>query len=148
MAKFYFAEILLGIEYLHSNNIVYRDLKPENVLIDIDGHIKLADFGLSKFFKRDELSYSFCGSPEYMCPEILKREGHNHMIDFYTMGVILFEMMTGLPPFYTNNKSEMTKRILESELNYPSHLNPEVVDLMKRLLERNPAKRLGSVNGV
>jgi serine/threonine protein kinase len=83
-----------------------------------------------------------------MCPEILKREGHNHMVDYYTLGAILFEMMTGLPPYYTNNKSEMTKRILESELNYPSHLNSEVIDLMKGLLERNPSKRLGSGNGI
>ena len=134
MAKFYFAEIVLGLEFLHSKNIVYRDLKPENVLIDIDGHLKLADFGLSKIFKRDERSFSFCGSPEYMCPEILKREGHTHMVDIYTLGAILFEMLTGLPPFYTNNKSEMTKRILESELIYPSHLNFDAVELMKGLL--------------
>ncbi len=83
-----------------------------------------------------------------MCPEILKREGHNHMVDYYTLGAILFEMLTGLPPYYTNNKSEMTKRILESELNYPSHLNSEVIDLMKGLLERNPSKRLGSGKGI
>jgi len=133
---------------LHSKNIVYRDLKPENVLIDVDGHIKIADFGLSKIFKLDERSHSFCGSPEYMCPEILKREGHNHMVDYYTLGAILFEMLTGLPPYYTNNKCEMTKRILESELTFPSHMNPVVVSLISRLLERNPAKRLGSVNGI
>lgn len=148
LAKFYFAEILLGIEYLHSKKIVYRDLKPENVLIDVDGHIKLADFGLSKIFKPQERSFSYCGSPEYMCPEILKREGHNHMVDYYTMGALLYEMLTGLPPFYTNNKSEMTKRILESELTYPSNLNPVVVNLIARLLERNPQKRLGSQRGM
>lgn len=135
LAKFYFAEILLGIEFLHSKNIVYRDLKPENVLIEVDGHIKLADFGLSKQFKRDERSFSYCGSPEYMCPEILKREGHNHMVDYYTLGAILYEMLTGLPPFYTNNKSEMTKRILDAELTFPSHVNPEAVSLMTALLE-------------
>lgn len=144
MSKFYFAEILLGLEYLHSKNIVYRDLKPENVLIDMDGHIKIADFGLSKIFKTDERSFSFCGSPEYMCPEILRREGHNHMVDYYTLGALLYEMLTGLPPYYTNNKSEMTRRILESELNFPSHLNPETISLMKGLLERSPGKRLGS----
>lgn len=115
---------------MHDNQIVYRDLKPENVLIDIDGHVKLADFGLSKRFERGEKSYSYCGSPEYMCPEILKREGHNHMVDYYTLGVILYEMLTGLPPFYTNNKSEMRKRILESELTFPKYLSPESVDLL------------------
>ncbi len=148
MSKFYFAEILLGLEYLHSKNIVYRDLKPENVLIDTDGHVRLADFGLSKIFKRDERSFSLCGSPEYMCPEILKREGHNHMVDYYTLGAILYEMLTGFPPYYTNNKSERTRRILESELTFPTNINHEVVDLMKGLLERNPFKRLGSKNGV
>ena len=148
MAKFYFAEILLGLDFLHSKSIVYRDLKPENVLLDIDGHIKLGDFGLSKIFKKDERSFSFCGSPEYMCPEILKREGHTHMVDYYTLGAILFEMLTGLPPFYTNNKSEMRKRILEAELNYPDHLNKEVIMLMRGLLTRNPMKRLGSVGGI
>jgi serine/threonine protein kinase len=147
MAKFYFAEIILGLNFLHSNNVVYRDLKPENVLIDVDGHVKLADFGLSKIFKTDERSFSFCGSPEYMCPEILKREGHNHMVDYYTLGAILYEMLTGLPPYYTNNKNEMTRRILDAELSYPSNLNPEVVELMKGLLDRNPNKRLGSKKG-
>ena len=148
LAKFYFAEILIGIEYLHSKNIVYRDMKPENVLIDVDGHIKLADFGLSKIFKTDERSFSFCGSPEYMCPEILKREGHNHMVDYYTLGAILFEMLTGFPPYYTNNKSEMTRRILESDLSFPSNLNPDAISLMSGLLERNPSKRIGFKNGV
>ncbi len=128
--------------------MVYRDLKPENVLIDTDGHLKLADFGLSKIFKSGESSFSFCGSPEYMCPEILKREGHNHMVDFYTLGAILFEMLTGLPPFYTNNKSEMPRRIIESELTFPQNLNPVVVDLMRGLLEKNQSKRLGSKNGI
>jgi serine/threonine protein kinase len=125
---------LLGIEYLHSKNIVYRDLKPENVLIDIDGHIKIADFGLSKIFKEEERSFSFCGSPEYMCPEILKREGHNHMVDYYTLGAILYEMLTGLPPYYSHNKSEMTMLILESTLKFPDYLNPDAVHLIKALL--------------
>ena len=107
MAKFYFAEILLALEYLHSKNIVYRDLKPENILFDLDGHLKLADFGLSKWLKKEEMTNSFCGSPEYMCPEILKRDGHNSMVDYYTLGALLFEMLTGLPPHYCENKNEM-----------------------------------------
>jgi serum/glucocorticoid-regulated kinase 2 len=118
------------------------------VLIDIDGHLKLADFGLSKIFKQDEISFSFCGSPEYMCPEILKREGHNRVVDFYTLGAILYEMLTGLPPYYTNNKGEMTMRILESELTFPAHVSPVCIGLIKGLLERNPNKRLGSKQGV
>ena len=142
MAKFYFAEIVIGLEYLHSKNVVYRDLKPENVLIDIDGHIKLADFGLAKEMKQHERTFSFCGSPEYMCPEILNWEGHDFKVDIYTLGAVLYEMLTGLPPHYTNNKGEMTRRILEAELNFPEHLNRDVVDLMSSLLSRNPKKRL------
>jgi serine/threonine protein kinase len=147
LSKFYFAEILLGIEFLHSKSIVYRDLKPENVLIDIDGHIKIADFGLSKILTQTR-SYSFCGSPEYMCPEILRRDGHNHMVDYYTLGAILFEMLTGLPPYYTINKGEMTRSILEANLVYPEHVNKEAVDLISKLLVRNPNERLGSKGGV
>lgn len=134
LAKFYFVEILLGIEYLHSKDTVYRDLKPENVLIDIDGHVRLADFGLSKIIKRYERSYSFCGSPEYMCPEILKREGHNYLVDYYTLGVLLYEMLTGLPPYYNSNKNEMSRNILEADLTYPKYLNSDAISLIKGLL--------------
>ena len=80
----------MGLEYLHSKNIAYRDLKPENILIDVDGHIKIADFGLSTYIKKLEKSYSFCGSPEYMCPEMLRNEGHNIMVDYYTLGALLY----------------------------------------------------------
>jgi len=105
-AKFYFSEILLGLEYIHSKGIVYRDLKPENVLLDIDGHLKLADFGLSKYLpSMDSLTNSFCGSPEYMSPEMLMGYGHGFAIDYYSLGAILFEMLTGLPPFYSTDRN-------------------------------------------
>ena len=106
MAKFYFAEILLGLEYIHKQGVAYRDLKPENVLIDIDGHIKLADFGLSKNLPTpDSLTNSFCGSPEYMSPEMLMGYGHGISVDYYSLGAILFEMLTGLPPFYSTDRN-------------------------------------------
>jgi len=105
-AKFYFAEILLGLEFIHSKGIVYRDLKPENVLIDIDGHAKLADFGLSKVLASHEtLTNSFCGSPEYMSPEMLLGTGHGFGVDYYSLGAILYEMLTGLPPFYSTDRN-------------------------------------------
>mmetsp|Transcript_16991 Transcript_16991/g.16860 ORF Transcript_16991/g.16860 Transcript_16991/m.16860 type:complete len:178 (-) Transcript_16991:475-1008(-) len=107
-AKFYFGEILLGLEYLHGRDIVYRDLKPENVLLDIDGHIKITDFGLSKENIRNrERTYSYCGSPEYMCPEMLQKAGHGRGVDFYSLGSLLYEMLTGLPPFYDPDKQKM-----------------------------------------
>lgn len=148
IAKFYFAEIVVALEYLHNNNIVYRDLKPENILFDEEGHIRIADFGLSKKFMRGERSYTYCGSPEYMCPEILKKEGHNHMVDYYTMGVLLYEMIAGVPPFYTNNKEEMKRRILEAELTFPARFGEVLKDLISKLLNRDPRQRIGSVKGM
>lgn len=88
--------------YLHSKGIIYRDIKPENILLDIDGHIRIADFGLSKPKRtRDSLAHSFCGSPEYMAPEMLTRKGHNYQVDHYCLGALLHELITGLPPFYS-----------------------------------------------
>ena len=105
VARFYFAEILLGIEYLHSQKVLYRDLKPENILIDLDGHIKITDFGLSKdnFGSRDRTN-SFCGSPEYMSPEMLTSDFHTRMVDFYSLGALLYEMLIGLPPYYSTDR--------------------------------------------
>lgn len=90
--------------YLHQQNIIYRDLKPENLLISHDGHIKIADFGLSKGgMNNREVTYSFCGSTEYMPPEMILKTGHSYPVDFYTLGALLYELVTGLPPFYSQN---------------------------------------------
>lgn len=102
-AKFYFAEILLGLEYIHAQNVLYRDLKPENIFIDIDGHIKLADFGLSKVQVPNVLNQTYCGSAEYMSPEMLNGETYSFGIDYYSLGAVLYEMVTGLPPFYSTD---------------------------------------------
>ncbi|CDW83472.1 UNKNOWN [Stylonychia lemnae] len=150
-AKFYFAEILLGLEFIHSKGIVYRDLKPENVLLDIDGHIKLADFGLSKYLPSlMSLTNSFCGSPEYMSPEMLNGQGHGFAVDYYSLGAILFEMLTGLPPFYSTDRMQMYQDIVDSNLSYPDYLNLQVVDLLKKLLCKDQAQRLSfnSINKI
>ena len=106
--KFYFEEILLALEYLHSKNILYRDLKPENILIDLNGHLHLTDYGLCKEgLKSSELTYSFCGSPEYMSPEVINGTGYSYATDFYNLGAFLYEMITGLPPFYSADMQEM-----------------------------------------
>lgn len=111
-ARFYFLEILIGLDYIHSKNVVYRDLKPENLLIDAEGHIKIADFGLSKpILNYKTHSFSFCGSPEYMAPEMLLkyifkivRKGHNYLLDYYCLGALLYELVVGVPPYYSTNQ--------------------------------------------
>lgn len=129
IARFYFCEILLGIEQLHQSNIMYRDLKPENILIDLDGHVRITDFGLSKDnFKKRDRAQSFCGSPEYMSPDMLSKEYHTRMVDYYSLGALLFELLTGLPPFYSHNRDEMYHNIVNKELTvFPPHLSKEAI---------------------
>jgi serum/glucocorticoid-regulated kinase 2 len=121
-ARVYFIQILLGIEYIHSMGYMYRDLKPENILIDAHGFAKIADFGLAK--PRSKKSFSFCGSVEYMAPEIIEGKGHNSSVDYYCLGTILFEMVMGYPPFYNARSSlEETKtRILLDSVEFPKHM--------------------------
>lgn len=147
-ARFYFGEILLGIEYLHQNGIIYRDLKPENILLDIDGHIRLTDFGLSKQgISHSGQTYSFCGSPEYMSPEMLRGQGHGRAVDYYSLGALLYEMLTGLPPFYDSNRSKMYWKVLNEDLNLPGYISKAGRDLLSEMLIKDPAQRMGSVNG-
>lgn len=128
------------MEYLHDNNIFYRDLKPENILLDEEGHVKIADFGISRvnFSERDR-STSFCGSPEYMSPEMLKQgRVHGRAVDFYALGALLFEMLTGLPPHFSENRDEMYRRILHNSVEYPRFLSPMAKSILKGLLVKNP----------
>ncbi|CAD8195624.1 unnamed protein product [Paramecium octaurelia] len=150
-ARFYFAEICLAMFYLHSLSVVYRDIKPENILIDIDGHIRIADFGLSKpNMTEEDYAYSFCGSPEYMAPEMLLKVGHNVQVDHYCMGALLFELVTGLPPYYSRDTDEIYESILNEELTFPEKLNlsPEIKDLLQGLLCKQPSERLGANKGL
>lgn len=150
MAKFYFSEIVLAIEYLHMNDIFYRDLKPENILLDHQGHVKLTDFGISRInFSRGDRSTSFCGSPEYMSPEMLKQgRVHGRSVDFYSLGALLFEMLTGLPPFFSECREEMYRRICHKEIEFPRCLSGNAKNLLKRLLNKDPEARLGAQRGL
>ena len=145
-ARLYGAEILLALGHLHSLGIIYRDLKPENILLDKDGHVRLTDFGLAKqnIDTNDSKTYTFCGTPEYLAPEVVTSEGHGRGVDWWSLGTLIYEMMNGLPPFYDPNMTEMYKKIIHSPLNFPSFFSASAKDLLSKLLERNPEKRLGS----
>ena len=149
LARFYFAEVLLALEYLHANSVIYRDLKPENVLLDIDGHVRIADFGLGKMgIGPKNRTNTFCGSPEYMSPEMLRSEGHGQPVDFYCLGALLYEMLTGLPPFFSSDRQTMFTRILQDPLPLPSYLSPAVCELLEGLMAKDAFTRLGSKGGV
>ena len=146
-AKFYIAELILGIEHLHSLNIIYRDLKPENILISSDNHIKLADFGLAKERVNDiTLTKSFCGSPVYLSPEMLVRKGAGKSADIYGIGTVLYEMICGTPPFFSNNIKTLYKNITQSKLVFPDYFSGELKNLLKQLLCRDPLKRIGVID--
>jgi protein-serine/threonine kinase len=148
-AKFYIAELVLALEHLHDNDIVYRDLKPENILLDANGHIALCDFGLSKAnLNNDGTTNTFCGTTEYLAPEVLLDEtGYTKMVDFWSLGVLIFEMCCGWSPFYADNTQQMYKNIAFGKVRFPKEvLSPEGRSFVKGLLNRNPKHRLGATN--
>lgn len=143
--RFYAAQILLALDYLHQNDVIYRDLKPENVLIDIDGYIRITDFGLSKKnVKGTKDAFSVCGTPEYLAPEVILKKGHGKPVDWWTFGSIMYEMLTGLPPFYTNDREELFERIKLGSVKYPKEFSNSLKDLLSGLFNKDPEKRLGS----
>jgi serum/glucocorticoid-regulated kinase 2 len=146
-ARFYTAELLCALECLHGFKVIYRDLKPENILLDYTGHIALCDFGLCKLDMKDEdRTNTFCGTPEYLAPELLQGNGYTKSVDWWTLGVLLYEMLTGLPPFYDENTNNMYHKIMQEPLTFPSQdIVPAAArDLLMRLLDRDPQRRLGA----
>ena len=151
--KFYATNIILGLKDLHDNDIVYRDLKPENLLIDYDGYMKLADFGLAKEnVDLDSGWKTFCGTAEYMAPEILNMKSYGRMWDLWSLGCLVFELLQGRPPFYDSNQKIMFSKIYNEDL-YKQSINdiqmkirkfwPNLIDFITSLLERDPKQRLG-----
>lgn len=144
-ARVYAAELVEAISYLHKNNIIYRDLKPENVLFDSNGHLKITDFGLSKIVKEPtEITKSFCGTPEYIAPEIIQGVGHTMKADWWSLGALLYQMLTGRPPHYNKNKMQMLKDIVDKDVEMRPFLSQEAQSLLQSLLQRDEQKRIGS----
>lgn len=142
--KFYCSEVCLALEYLHKKNIIYRDLKPENLVINSDGHTVLTDMGLAKHVNIREggRAFSFCGTPEYLSPEMIQNEGHNHGVDWWAFAVLIFEMLCGHPPFRGDSTDATYKLILAGKFDCPKHLEPGSVDIVTKLLVKQD-KRAG-----
>ncbi|XP_030648589.1 ribosomal protein S6 kinase beta-1 isoform X3 [Chanos chanos] len=147
-ACFYLAEISMALGHLHQKGIIYRDLKPENIMLNNNGHVKLTDFGLCKESIHDgTVTHTFCGTIEYMAPEILMRSGHNRAVDWWSLGALMYDMLTGAPPFTGENRKKTIDKILKCKLNLPPYLTQEARDLLKKLLKRNASLRLGAGPG-
>ncbi|TKY65658.1 Serine/threonine-protein kinase AtPK2/AtPK19 [Spatholobus suberectus] len=143
LARIYTAEIVSAVYHLHSNGIMHRDLKPENILLDADGHVMLTDFGLAKQFEESTRSNSMCGTLEYMAPEIILGKGHDKAADWWSVGVLLFEMLTGKPPFCGGSRDKIQQKIVKDKIKLPAFLSTEAHSLLKGLLQKEATKRLG-----
>ena len=146
MARFYAAEITLALLHLHELGVIYRDLKPENIMLDVEGHVKLADFGLAKegITGTVEGTHTMCGTPEYLPPEILNRTGHGKAVDWWNLGMVLYELLTGRPPWYTTDRMKLFLRLRKAKLEFPENMSSEARSLIGGLLNRDPSARLGS----
>uniref|UniRef100_A0A0N5A696 Non-specific serine/threonine protein kinase n=1 Tax=Parastrongyloides trichosuri TaxID=131310 RepID=A0A0N5A696_PARTI len=144
-SRFYASNIASALGYLHKNNIIYRDLKPENLLLDKYGYIVITDFGLCKEgIKKEERTATFCGTPEYLAPEIILKKPYNCSVDWWCLGVVLFEMLFTLPPFYSKNVDEMYRNVVNQPLHIPSHATISSKDILSKLLQKDPSQRLGA----
>mmetsp|Transcript_2361 Transcript_2361/g.3617 ORF Transcript_2361/g.3617 Transcript_2361/m.3617 type:complete len:515 (+) Transcript_2361:165-1709(+) len=155
MMRFYTAELSMALHHLHARNIIYRDMKPENVLLDRFGHVKLTDFGLSKVLssevaadgtKKALYATTFCGTPEYLAPEIIQGNGYGWAVDWWAMGILLFEMVAGYPPFYDQNPFGVYKKILRGDIKFPSGIAATTQSAIKGFLNSRRFRRLGCTN--
>ncbi|WKY14089.1 hypothetical protein Q1695_004708 [Nippostrongylus brasiliensis] len=145
-ARFYAAEVTCALQFLHRNEVIYRDLKLDNILLDAEGHCRLADFGMCKEgITKDNLTSTFCGTPDYIAPEILQELEYGVSVDWWALGVLMYEMMAGQPPFEADNEDDLFEAILNDDVLYPVWLSKEAVNILKAFMTKNPSKRLGCV---
>ena len=144
-ARVYIAQVISIFEYLHSKNIIYRDLKPENILIHKSGYLKLTDFGFAKIV--EGRTYTLCGTPEYLAPEIILNKGHGKPVDWWTCGILLYEMIAGIDPFSDDDPMMVYQKILKGKIKFPSGFDSNAKSLVKHLLESDLTKRYGNLKG-
>jgi len=144
-ARFYAASVCEGFDYMHSNDIIYRDLKPENLVLDSKGYLKIADFGFAK--KIEDKTYTLCGTPDYLCPEIVTGQGHGKGCDWWTLGILIYEMLASFPPFVADEPIETYRKIIRGRIRFPRYFSQEVRDLIRGLLHNKPTRRLGVLKG-
>ncbi|EPS74416.1 hypothetical protein M569_00341, partial [Genlisea aurea] len=144
LARIYAAEIVSAVSHLHENGIMHRDLKPENILLDAEGHVMVTDFGLAKEFDVNKKSNSMVGTIEYMAPEIIQAKGYDKAVDWWSVGVLLFEMLSGKVPFTGGNPHKLQQKIVKDKVKLPSYLSSDAHSLLKGLLQKEASKRLGN----
>ncbi|KAI5863120.1 Pkinase-domain-containing protein [Durotheca rogersii] len=146
VAKFYAAEVTLALEYLHLRNIIYRDLKPENLLLDRHGHLKITDFGFAK--RVPDKTWTLCGTPDYLAPEVVSNKGYNKSVDWWSLGILIYEMLCGYTPFWdSGSPMKIYENILRGKVKYPPYVHPDAQDLLERLITPDLTKRLGNLYG-
>ncbi|ETI28154.1 cAMP-dependent protein kinase type 2 [Cladophialophora carrionii CBS 160.54] len=146
VAKFYAAEVTLALEYLHGQNIIYRDLKPENLLLDRHGHVKITDFGFAK--EVPDITWTLCGTPDYLAPEVVASKGYNKSVDWWSLGILIFEMLCGFTPFWDGGSPvKIYENILKGRVKYPPYIHADAQDLLVQLITNDLTKRLGNLHG-
>ena len=152
--RFMIAQLAIALGHMHTENHIYRDLKPETVLVNKDGYLFLTPSSLGKKVNEGELAMSFCGTAEYLSPEMLNGTGHSYSNDWWTLGILLYEMLVGIPPFFHKNKHRMYYLIKEASVTFPIpekhniYVSPDAQDLISKLLLKDKSKRIGATGGV